>query len=85
MTRTSQVRGAMAQGQRRPDVPALLRRAFAGDDLTLDRDDYSLHELTQIALAMRPGAGLAVTRAATMSPLERASVASVGAGRVVFL
>ena len=68
-----------------PDLLALLRRAFAGESLTVDRGEHTLHDLTQIALALRPDAGLAITQAGTMSPLERASVATVGRGRVVFL
>ena len=68
-----------------PGLMGLLRRAFAGESLTIDRNDHSLHELTQIALALRPDAGLAIVHAAAMSPLERASVATVGKGRVEFL
>ncbi len=67
------------------DLTALLRRAFAGESLTVDRTQHTLHELTQIALALRPEAGLAIKEAAAMSPLERASVACVGRGRIVFL
>ena len=70
--------------QARGDVRALLRRAFAGESLALDRDVHSLHELTQVALALKPGATLTICHAAFMAPIERASIASVGRGRVVF-
>ncbi len=67
------------------DIRALLRRAFAGESLALERDDHSLHDLTQVALALKPHATLTLRFAATMTPIERASIASVGKGRVVFL
>ena len=69
----------------RSDTNVILRRAFAGESLTVDRDGYSLHELTQMALALRPEAALAIRDAALMTPIERASIASVGRGRVLFL
>ena len=64
---------------------AILRRAFAGESFTLDSDHYSLHQLTQVALALRADANLAIRHAASMSPIERASIESVGRGRVVFI
>ena len=67
------------------NVRDLLRRAYAGESLTLDRHAYSLHDLTQIALALRTEATMAVRHADLMSPIERASVTTVGRGRVVFL
>ena len=63
----------------------LLRRALAGESLTLDRVTHSLHDLTQVALALREDANLAIRNADLMSPIERASVASVASGRIVFL
>ena len=67
------------------DTRNLLRRALAGESLTLDRDHYTLHDLTQVALALRPDAKLAICHADAMSPLERASIASVGKGSVHFI
>ena len=64
---------------------SLLRRAIAGESLTIDGDAHSLHELTQLAVALREDANLAIRNAQLMSPIERASVASVGRGRIVFL
>ena len=66
-------------------VKSLLRRALAGDSFALDYGTYSLHDLTQIALALRPEAGLAIRHAELMSPIERASVATAGNGRVSFV
>jgi len=67
------------------DTKSLLRRALGGDSLTLDREYYSLHDLTQIALALQPGAQLAIRRADLMTPIERASIATVGRGRIIFI
>lgn len=62
----------------------LLRRALAGDDLAVDSRQHSLHELTQMAVALQPGADLAIRNAAFMTPIERASISTVGRGRVLF-
>lgn len=63
----------------------LLRQALAGHDLSLDSTAYTLHDLTQIAVALQPGAGLSIRNAALMSPIERASIATAsGKGRVMF-
>ena len=67
------------------DTRTLLLRALDGQDLDLDGDAYPLHDLTQIALVLRPEASLAIRHAEHMTPLERASIASAGRGRVVFL
>lgn len=67
------------------DTRALLRRALSGQNLDLDGSVYKLHDLTQVALMLHPQASLAIRHADHMSPLERASIASVGRGRVVFL
>ena len=66
------------------DKRRLLRRALAGEDLNIDSTSYSLHDLTQLAVALQPGADLAIRHAATMTPIERASIATVGKGRVLF-
>lgn len=63
----------------------LLRRAIAGESLTIDGDVHSLHEMTQIAVALREDANLAIRNARLMTPIERASVESAGRGRIVFL
>ena len=63
----------------------MLRRALAGESLTLDREAFTLHDLTQIAVALRDNANLAIRNADLMSPIERASVESAGRGRIVFL
>ena len=67
------------------DVRAMLRHALAGGSMTLDRHAYSLHDLTQVALALQPDATLAIRNGELMAPIERASVASVGRGQVVFV
>ena len=66
------------------DVREKMRHAFAGASMTVDRHVYSLHDLTQLALAMQPRATLAIQNAETMTPIERASIATVGRGHVVF-
>ena len=83
--RSAAGRAARGGALRDGEVLSLMRRALAGESLTLDRDDHSLHDLTQVALALMPGAALSIRHAAFMTPLERASIASVGRGRVVFL
>ncbi len=67
------------------DVRHMLRHALAGGSMTIDRPAYSLHDLTQLALALQPGATLSIRHAEIMTPLERASIATVGQGRVVFV
>ena len=67
------------------NTSSLLRRAIAGESLTIDGDAHSLHEMTQLAVALREDANLAIRNAQLMSPLERASVESVGRGRIIFL
>ena len=64
---------------------SLLRRVIAGESLTIDGDTHSLHELTQLAVALREDANLAIRNGQLMSPIERASVASAGRGRIIFL
>lgn len=66
------------------DIKPLLRRAIAGENLALDSLDHSLHDMTQIAVALQPGADLAIRNASIMTPIERASIACVGKGRVLF-
>ena len=66
------------------DTRHLMRRALAGENLNIDSASYSLHDLTQLAVALQPGADLAIRHAATMTPIERASIATVGKGRVLF-
>ena len=63
----------------------MLRRALAGESLTLDRESFTLHDLTQIAVALCDDANLAIRNADMMTPIERASVESAGRGRIVFL
>ena len=67
------------------DTTTLLRRALSGESLTLDREAFSLHDLTQIAVALREGANLAIRNGDLMTPIERASIATAGRGRIVFL
>ncbi len=67
------------------DIRTLLRRALTGQSLDLDGSVYPLHDLTQVAAVLQPQASLAIRNADHMTPLERASIASVGRGRVVFL
>ncbi len=67
------------------DKTTLLRRAIAGESLTLDSEVHSLQVLTQVAVVLQADANLAIRNAELMTPIERASVASAGRGRIVFL
>ncbi len=67
------------------DKTTLLRRAIAGESLTLDSEIHSLQVLTQVAVVLQADANLAIRNAELMTPIERASVASAGRGRIVFL
>ncbi len=66
------------------DTRLLLRRALAGENLDVDGEALSLHDLTQIAIALQPEADLAIRHASAMTPIERASIATAGRGRVLF-
>ena len=68
-----------------PDDKDLLRRALAGESFVLDRAKLTFHDLTQIALALHPGANLAIRHSDLMTPIEKSSIATVGRGRIVFL
>ena len=67
------------------DTKTIVRRALAGESFVLDGLAYSLHDLTQIALAVQPEANLAIRHADIMSPIERASIATAARCRIVFL
>jgi hypothetical protein len=67
------------------DTKTLLRRALAGESLAVDSEAHSLHELTQIAVALQPGANMAVRNADRMSPIEKASIETASKGRIVFV
>ena len=67
------------------DTKTIVRRALAGESFIVDGLAYSLHELTQIAIAVQPEANLAIRHAEIMSPIERASIATAARCRVVFL
>ena len=66
------------------DAKTLICRALLGESINVDRDRYTLHELTQIAVALTRGATLTLHDAADLTPLERASIETVGKGRIVF-
>ena len=67
------------------DAKILVRRALEGESLIVDGGDYTLHDLTQIAVALQPEANLAIRHAKVMTPIERASISTAGRGRIVFL
>ena len=66
------------------DTKRLMWRALAGESLSIDSMCYSLHDMTQLAVALQPGADIAIRHASTMTPIERASISTVGKGRVLF-
>ena len=75
----------MLAAQKAPDAKDMLRRALEGESFLLDRAICTLHELTQIAVVLHPGADLAIRHSELMTPIEKSSIATVARGRVVFL
>ena len=75
----------MLAAQKASDAKDMLRRALEGESFLLDRAICTLHELTQIAVVLHPGADLAIRHSELMTPIEKSSIATVARGRVVFL
>ena len=75
----------MQTARRASDSKELLRRALEGESFLLDRANCTLHDLTQIAVVLHPGADLAIRHSDLMTPIEKSSIATVARGRVVFL
>ncbi len=75
----------MLAAQKAPDSKDMLRRALNGESFLLDRAVCTLHELTQIAVVLHPGADLAIRHSELMTPIEKSSIATVARGRIVFL
>ena len=67
------------------DHHAVLRRALDGENVTLDSDRHSLHQITQVAAALNAGANLIIHHGRLLTPLERATIQSVGRGHISFL
>jgi hypothetical protein len=61
-----------------------LKQALSGADVVADAMTLGLHDLTQLAAAVRPNAKLIVVNSDFLSPLERACVATANPGHVVF-
>ena len=68
-----------------PESKELLRRALDGESFLLDRAVCTLHDLTQVAAMLHPGADLAIRHSELMTPIEKSSIATVARGRIVFL
>jgi hypothetical protein len=66
------------------DMRQLVRRAQDGRTLDVDSQSFTLDDLTQIAVALQPGADLLVHHASRMTPIERACLATHGKGRIIF-
>ena len=66
-------------------VRALVAETLCGSDMDVDARALSLHDVTQLAAALRPGAVLKVRNSGTLSPIEQASIASVMPGQVHFV
>ncbi len=75
----------MPVAHKAPDSNELLRRALDGESFLLDRAVCTLHDLTQIAAVLHPGADLAIRHSELMTPIEKSSIATVARGRIVFL
>jgi hypothetical protein len=66
-------------------VRALLAKALSGADIDVDGIDLSLHDITQLAAALRPGASLTVRNSDSLSPIEQTSIWTVMPGQVRFV
>ena len=66
-------------------VRGLLARALSGADIDVDGIDFSLHDITQLAAALRPGASLTVRNSDSLSPIEQTSIWTVMPGQVRFV
>ncbi len=62
----------------------LLVRALSGADIEVDGMVLGLHEITQLAAALRPGASLTVRNSECLTPLEQTSIWTVMPGQVRF-
>ncbi len=67
-----------------PTTRDLLARALSGADLDLDGVLFSLHDITQLAAALRPGASLTVRNSECLTPIEQTSIWTVMPGQVRF-
>ena len=75
--------------QRATDLPreavnVLVAESLCGSDLDVDCAGLSLHDLSQLAASLRPGAWLTVRDSDTLPPIARASIASLMPGQVRF-
>ncbi len=66
------------------DVRALIAEALLGGSLDVDGGVLSLHDMTQLAVALTHAAKLVVRNSANLAPLEKASIGSVARGAVQF-
>ena len=66
-------------------VRGLLAKALSGADIDVDGIDFSLHDITQLAAALRPGASLTVRNSDSLSPIEQTSIWTVMPGQVRFV
>ena len=66
-------------------VRGLLAKALSGADIDVDGIDFSLHDITQLAAALRPGATLTVRNSDSLSPIEQTSIWTVMPGQVRFV
>lgn len=62
----------------------LLVRALSGADIDVDGVIFSLHDITQLAAALRPGASLTVRNSECLTPIEQTSIWTVMPGQVRF-
>jgi hypothetical protein len=78
--------GADAEGEGLElNVKGLLAKALSGADIDVDGIGLSLHDITQLAAALRPGASLTVRNSDSLSPIEQTSVWTVMPGQVRFV
>ncbi len=67
-----------------PGMQDLLVLALSGMNVTADAQHFNLHEMTQLAAALRPGAELTVLNSLLMSPIGKDSVATAKPKQVTF-
>ena len=80
--------GVVADADRDAVVPTakeLVGRALRGESIAIAAVEFSLHDVTQIATALQPGASLTVYDSESLSPIEQASISSAMPGQVRFV
>ena len=68
-----------------PTAKELVGRVLLGESIEIAAAEFNLHDMTQIATALQPGASVTVHNSESLSPIEQASISSVMLGQVRFV